>query len=60
MQCGYCTCGMIMSALGLLAKDPEPNRDDIARALNGNICRCCVDPRIVSAIKLAAKKGRAR
>ena len=55
LQCGFCTCGMILSALGLLTKDPEPSRDDIARAMNGNICRCGAYPRIVAAIEQAAK-----
>jgi aerobic-type carbon monoxide dehydrogenase small subunit (CoxS/CutS family) len=55
MQCGFCTCGMILSALGLLTKDAEPSREDIARALNGNICRCGAYPRIVAAVEQAAK-----
>jgi aerobic-type carbon monoxide dehydrogenase small subunit (CoxS/CutS family) len=55
LQCGFCTCGMILSALGLLTKDPEPSREDIARAMNGNICRCGAYPRIVAAIEQAAK-----
>ena len=54
-QCGYCTCGMIMSAVGLLAKTPEPSRDDIVRSMGINICRCGVYPRIVAAIEQAAK-----
>jgi aerobic-type carbon monoxide dehydrogenase small subunit (CoxS/CutS family) len=54
-QCGYCTCGMIMSAVGLLGKTPEPSRDDIARLMSINICRCGVYPRIVAAIQQAAK-----
>lgn len=55
MQCGYCTCGMIMSALGLLSKDPTPSRDDIIRGMSGNICRCGTYQRIVTAIELAAQ-----
>jgi len=55
LQCGFCTCGMIMSALGLLTKDAEPSREDIARSMNGNICRCGAYPRIVAAIEEAAK-----
>jgi aerobic-type carbon monoxide dehydrogenase small subunit (CoxS/CutS family) len=55
MQCGYCTCGMIMSAVALLKRDPHPNREDIIRAMNGNICRCGVYPRILSAIEHAAR-----
>ena len=55
LQCGYCTSGMIMSALALLAREPEPSRADIVRALNGNICRCGIYPRIVTAVEQAAK-----
>jgi aerobic-type carbon monoxide dehydrogenase small subunit (CoxS/CutS family) len=56
MQCAYCTCGMIMSAVGLLRKTPKPSREQIVRAMDGNICRCCAYPRIISAIELAAKE----
>lgn len=55
MQCGYCTSGMIMSALGLLRSNHNPNDEDIVRYMNGNICRCGTYPRIVAAIKQAAK-----
>jgi aerobic-type carbon monoxide dehydrogenase small subunit (CoxS/CutS family) len=55
LQCGYCTSGMLLSAAGLLAKTPEPSREEIVRFMNGNICRCGVYPRIVSAIETAAK-----
>jgi nicotinate dehydrogenase subunit A len=57
MQCGYCTCGMIMSAVALLRKTPKPSRDEIVRAMDGNICRCCTYPRIIKAIEIAAKEG---
>jgi aerobic-type carbon monoxide dehydrogenase small subunit (CoxS/CutS family) len=57
MQCGYCTCGMIMSAVALLRKAPKPSREEIIRAMDGNICRCCAYPRIIRAIELAAKEG---
>jgi aerobic-type carbon monoxide dehydrogenase small subunit (CoxS/CutS family) len=62
LQCGYCTPGMIMSAVGLLAQVPEPTRDDINRALAGNICRCGAYARIVTAVEQAAKamKGGGR
>jgi aerobic-type carbon monoxide dehydrogenase small subunit (CoxS/CutS family) len=62
LQCGYCTSGMIMSALALLTKDPEPSRNDIVRFMGGNICRCGTYPRIVAAIQQAARatKGGAR
>jgi aerobic-type carbon monoxide dehydrogenase small subunit (CoxS/CutS family) len=54
MQCAYCTSGMIMSASALLAKTPKPNREEIIRAMNGNICRCGTYQRIVEAIQIAA------
>ena len=57
MQCGYCTAGMIMSAVALLSRQPEPRDEEIVRAMNGNICRCGSHPRIVEAIRMAA--GRA-
>jgi aerobic-type carbon monoxide dehydrogenase small subunit (CoxS/CutS family) len=55
LQCGYCTPGMLMSAAALLAREPNPNRDDIVRALTGNICRCGAYPRIISAVEMAAR-----
>ena len=55
MQCGYCTCGMIMSAVGLLRKNPDPTREEIVEQMNGNICRCGTYPRIMSALANAAK-----
>lgn len=55
MQCGYCTSGMIISAVGLLRSNPQPNEAEIVKYMNGNICRCGTYPRIVAAIKTAAK-----
>jgi aerobic-type carbon monoxide dehydrogenase small subunit (CoxS/CutS family) len=53
---------MILSALALLAENPDPTRDEIARGLNGNICRCGAYTRIVAAVEKAAKvmKGGAK
>jgi aerobic-type carbon monoxide dehydrogenase small subunit (CoxS/CutS family) len=59
MQCGYCTAGMIMSAVALLARQTDPSEDQIVRSMNGNICRCGSHPRIVAAIQAAASSGRA-
>ncbi|HMA29874.1 MAG TPA: (2Fe-2S)-binding protein [Thermoanaerobaculia bacterium] len=59
-QCGFCTPGMIVSAVGLISAKPAPSSDDIASALGGNVCRCGTYPRIVTAVKQAAaamKKG---
>jgi aerobic-type carbon monoxide dehydrogenase small subunit (CoxS/CutS family) len=60
LQCGYCTCGMIMSGVALLEKTPNPTNEEILRAMNGNICRCGVYQRIVAAIKEAATAMRKR
>jgi len=57
MQCGYCTSGMIISAVGLLRSNPNPTDAEIVKYMNGNICRCGTYPRIVAAIKQAAKGG---
>jgi len=54
MQCGYCTTGMIMSAVALLQKNGKPSESEIVRAMNGNICRCGTYGRIISAIQDAA------
>jgi aerobic-type carbon monoxide dehydrogenase small subunit (CoxS/CutS family) len=54
MQCGYCTPGMILSAVGLLEKAPQPTREEIVRGMNGNICRCGTYARIVYAVEQAA------
>ena len=58
MQCGYCTPGMIMSGVALLAKSKNPNDADIKQAMEGNVCRCGTYPRIVQAVKMAANGGR--
>jgi nicotinate dehydrogenase subunit A len=55
MQCGYCTPGMIMAAVGLLRTIPSPGDADIARHMDRNICRCGTYPRIVTAIMQAAE-----
>ena len=54
MQCGYCTCGMIMSGVGLLRANPNPSNEQIVRAMNGNVCRCGTYQRIVAAVSKAA------
>jgi len=53
-QCGYCQAGQIMNAASLLAKNASPSDADIARAMQGNICRCGTYLRIHAAIKTAA------
>jgi len=59
MQCGYCTSGMIMSAVALLQKNPAPKENEIIDFMDGNICRCGTYPRIVSAIQKAGNVGLA-
>ena len=56
-QCGWCTPGMIVGAVGLLQKNPKPTEAEIVAGMNGHICRCGTYPRIVQAIQSAAKKG---
>jgi aerobic-type carbon monoxide dehydrogenase small subunit (CoxS/CutS family) len=55
MQCGYCTSGMIMSAVALLAKTPHPSDDHIREALAPHLCRCGVYARVLRAVKRAAQ-----
>jgi aerobic-type carbon monoxide dehydrogenase small subunit (CoxS/CutS family) len=55
LQCGYCTSGMIMSAVALLRKNPAPKENEIIAFMDGNVCRCGTHPRIVGAIQKAAK-----
>ncbi len=57
-QCGYCTSGMIMAAVGLLKTNPNPSEQDIARLMDRSVCRCGTYPRIVKAVRLAAERMR--
>jgi aerobic-type carbon monoxide dehydrogenase small subunit (CoxS/CutS family) len=59
-QCGYCTPGMVIAAIGLLRANPNPSEQDIAKALDRNVCRCGTYPRIVQAVLLAARRMRER
>ena len=58
LQCGYCTPGMIMTAVQLLQINPNPSDDEIKDALEGNLCRCTGYVNIVESIKWAADKMR--
>ena len=58
LQCGFCTPGMIMSALGLVQSNPNPSETEIREWLEGNICRCTGYHNIVKAIKAAAQAMR--
>jgi isoquinoline 1-oxidoreductase alpha subunit len=53
-QCGYCQSGQIMSAVGLLSRNPNPTRADVNAAMSGNLCRCGTYLRIRAAIDEAA------
>jgi aerobic-type carbon monoxide dehydrogenase small subunit (CoxS/CutS family) len=55
-QCAFCTSGMIMSSIGLLQSNPRPTDSDVVQALQGNICRCGTQPRILDAVRAASKK----
>jgi len=55
MQCGYCTSGMIMSAVALLKRNPAPKESEIVDFMDGNVCRCGTYPRIIRAIQKASQ-----
>lgn len=55
-QCGYCQAGQIMTAAAFLKNTPNPTDEQIASAMNGNICRCGAYHRIHEAVKVASKK----
>jgi aerobic-type carbon monoxide dehydrogenase small subunit (CoxS/CutS family) len=57
MQCGWCTPGMILGAVGLLTRNSHPSESEIVSGMNGHICRCGTYSRVVAAIQSAAKKG---
>jgi aerobic-type carbon monoxide dehydrogenase small subunit (CoxS/CutS family) len=57
LQCGYCTPGMIMTAVALLREKPHPSADEIRDAMDRNMCRCGAHLRIMSAVARAAEKG---
>ena len=58
LQCGYCTPGMIMSSLALLAENPDPDAKAIRKALAGNVCRCTGYQNIIKAVQAAASALR--
>ncbi len=58
LQCGYCTPGMLMSSLALLAKNPDPDIKDIRKQLGGNLCRCTGYQNIIKSVQAAAKDLR--
>jgi len=61
IQCGFCTAGMVATAKVFLEQNPQPSRQEIRRAISGNLCRCTGYKKIVDAIEeVARKKGPAR
>jgi carbon-monoxide dehydrogenase small subunit len=59
IQCGFCTPGMILSAKGLLDQNPNPDEQDIRKAISGNLCRCTGYQKIVEAIQSVATNEKA-
>jgi carbon-monoxide dehydrogenase small subunit len=60
LQCGYCTPGMMMTAVELLERNSSPSEDDIRVAISGNLCRCTGYVNIVKSVEYAANKMKAR
>ena len=58
-QCGYCTNGMVMSVVALLARNAKPTREQAQGALAGNLCRCGSHDRVLKAVQRASGQGRA-
>ena len=58
LQCGFCTPGMVMSALDLVARNPEPSGDEVREWLEGNLCRCTGYHNIVKSILAGASSMR--
>lgn len=58
VQCGFCTPGMVISAVNFLEGNPGPTREEIREALSGNLCRCTGYQKILDAVETAAKKMR--
>jgi carbon-monoxide dehydrogenase small subunit len=57
LQCGFCTPGMVMAAVSLLAENPRPTEEEVRAGLEGNLCRCTGYHNIVRAVLAAAEKG---
>jgi carbon-monoxide dehydrogenase small subunit len=58
LQCGYCTPGMIMTAVDLLKRNPSPSEEEIRKGIEGNLCRCTGYHNIVKSIQYAAEHMR--
>lgn len=57
LQCGFCTPGMVMSARALLNRNPNPSREEIIEAMQGNLCRCTGYESIIESVEAAVKDG---
>jgi aerobic carbon-monoxide dehydrogenase small subunit len=57
VQCGFCTPGLVVATVDLLARNPSPSDDEIREALSGNLCRCTGYAKIFDAVRLAAGRG---
>jgi carbon-monoxide dehydrogenase small subunit len=60
LQCGYCTPGMVMAAVSLLAEQSDPSEEDVRLGLEGNLCRCTGYHNIVKSVLAAAEAGKAK
>ena len=58
LQCGFCTPGLVMSAVGLLQDNPDPSVDDVKYAIGGNLCRCTGYSKVIESIMAAAQEMR--
>jgi len=58
VQCGYCTCGMMMASKNLLDHNPHPTEEEVRKGISGNLCRCTGYTKIVDAVMLAAENGQ--
>jgi carbon-monoxide dehydrogenase small subunit len=57
VQCGFCTPGLVVATVDLLARTPDPSDDEIREALSGNLCRCTGYAKIFDAVRLAASRA---
>ena len=58
LQCGFCTPGPVMSAVGLLQENPDPTEDEVKYAIGGNLCRCTGYSKVIESIMAAAQEMR--
>ncbi|MBF0527329.1 MAG: (2Fe-2S)-binding protein [Deltaproteobacteria bacterium] len=56
VQCGFCTPGMVLAAVDLLGRRPDPSRSEIREGLSGNLCRCTGYQKIVDAVEMAVRR----